>query len=64
MKKSKLTHGFDIWAAAWEASITKYKSQEAGMGHNGWAQSWAHKNRNSGLKVLIPHRAGALTEQA
>ena len=42
------TRGGDL--AAWEASIEKYKGQEAGMGHKGWAQSWAHHERSIGLK--------------
>mmetsp|Transcript_78341 Transcript_78341/g.210771 ORF Transcript_78341/g.210771 Transcript_78341/m.210771 type:complete len:118 (-) Transcript_78341:47-400(-) len=45
-----LAKGVDGGKAAWEASIDKYKAQEASMGHKGWAQSWARPERAAGLK--------------
>ena len=33
----------------YESDIEKYKSQEAGMGHSGWVQSWARARRSVGL---------------
>ncbi|EKX50601.1 hypothetical protein GUITHDRAFT_151197 [Guillardia theta CCMP2712] len=35
--------------ATYESDIEKYKSQEAGMGHSGWVQSWARARRSVGL---------------